>query len=139
MTDLSANPFYTRAQELISSGTLPTLPLGKHVLDEGNLWVNILEVRLKAPSKAVLEAHNSFIDIQVPLSGSETYGIKDRDKCTPLGEFNEAEDIIFFTDPVEDTVTVQPGGQVTFAPETAHAPLIGEGVIRKAIFKVRAV
>ena len=30
------------------------------------------------------------------------------------------------------------GEVITFEPDTAHAPLIGEGTIHKAIFKVRA-
>ena len=34
------------------------------------------------------------------------------------------------------TVTVEAGGSITFDPDTAHAPLIGEGTIHKAIFKV---
>lgn len=137
--NLADNPYYAAAQEFISSGKLRDLPLGTHVLDEGNLWVNVLEVSLKSPAEAVLEAHDSYIDIQVPLTGSETYGVKPRQGCTPAGGFDEARDIVFFTDPVTETVTVPALGQITFTPETAHAPLIGEGVIRKAIFKVRVV
>ena len=35
------------------------------------------------------------------------------------------------------TVTVAQGEMITFEPEQAHAPLIGEGTIHKAIFKVK--
>ena len=33
-------------------------------------------------------------------------------------------------------MTVKVGEAITFDPDTAHAPLIGEGKIHKAIFKV---
>ena len=48
-------------------------------------------------------------------------------------------DILFYSDPFERAITAGIGEVVTFAPETAHAPLIGEGTIHKAIFKVRVV
>ena len=34
-------------------------------------------------------------------------------------------------------MTVEVGQAITFDPDTAHAPLIGEGTIHKAIFKVK--
>ena len=76
-----------------------------------------------------------YIDIQVPLSKSETFGIKPRIECTyPIGEM--VNDGLLFNDRIENTVTVGMGETATFAPDTAHAPLIGEGTIHKAIFKV---
>ena len=52
---------------------------------------------------------------------------------------NLSDDIMFFDDPIEETVSAEAGDIVTFAPDMAHAPLIGEGVIHKAIFKVKVV
>ena len=52
---------------------------------------------------------------------------------------NTEKDILKFEDPIIETITAQPGEPVTFAPETAHAPLIGEGPIHKAIFKVKVI
>ena len=50
---------------------------------------------------------------------------------------NVEKDIMFFADPVYDLMTVKRGEVVVFAPEEAHAPLIGDGMIHKAIFKVK--
>ena len=44
---------------------------------------------------------------------------------------------MFFNDVIDTFVKVRPGEVMVFPPDTAHAPLIGEGHIRKAIFKVR--
>ena len=57
----------------------------------------------------------------------------------PDGEMNTEKDILFYKDPVGVTITAKPGEVITFDTDTAHAPLIGEGKIHKAIFKVRAV
>ena len=71
---------------------------------------------------------------------AESYGIKARKDCRlPDGEMNVQKDILFYKDPVDFVITAQPGEDVTFAPETAHAPCIGEGTLRKAIFKVRVL
>lgn len=136
---LMQNPYYAKAVEYIKNTDLNALELGKHLIDGENLFVNIVEGQLNPPQQARLEAHDKYIDIQVPLSKGETYGVKPRCRCTPDGDFDTANDIIFYKDPVDDTINAQPGEIVTFAPDTAHAPLIGEGTIRKAIFKVLVV
>ncbi|MDE6872272.1 MAG: YhcH/YjgK/YiaL family protein [Bacteroidales bacterium] len=137
---LMHNPYYAKAVEYIRSTDLDALEPGKHLIDGENLFVNIVDSQMKTPQQARLEVHDRYIDIQIPLSKAETYGVKPRVACTePDGEFNMEKDILFYRDPVEETVTAQPGEAVTFAPETAHAPLIGEGTIRKAIFKVLVV
>jgi len=119
---------------------LNALEPGKHVIDGDNLWVNIVDSNLKTPEIARLEAHDSYIDIQIPLSAPETFGITPREDCKePDGEFNKEKDIIFFRDKVGETVTLQPGESIIFGPDMAHAPLIGEGSIHKAIFKAKVV
>ena len=132
------NPYYAAAMEYIRKNDLNALENGKHILDGDNLFVNIVDSQMKTPQQARLEVHDQYIDIQVPLSKAETFGVKPRTECTePDGGFNTEKDIMFYKDPVQETVTVEKGGVITFAPETAHAPLIGEGTIHKAIFKVK--
>lgn len=138
--ELTQNPYYAQALKFIEENDLNTLPTGKHVLDGDNLWVNIVDSNLKTPEQARLEAHDQYIDIQVPLSKAETFGVMPRQMCQkPVGEMDTVKDIIFFEDPVGPTVTIEAGKMITFGPETAHAPLIGEGTIHKAIFKVKVV
>lgn len=134
------NCYYRQAIEYIVNHDLNALPTGKHVIDGDNLWVNIVDADLRSPSEAKLEAHDKYIDIQVPLSGSEQFGTKSREDCMlPAGPFDEANDIVFFNDPIDDIVTVLAGEMIVFMPSEAHAPLIGKGKIHKAIFKVRTM
>ena len=138
--NLMNNPFYAKAMEYLQDTDLTELKTGKHVIDGDNLWVNIVDSKLKTPEEARLEVHDKYIDIQIPLSKEETFGIKPRSACRqPVGEMDPVKDILFYADPVEETVTVKAGGVITFAPDTAHAPLIGAGTIHKAIFKVKVV
>lgn len=135
---LDNNPYYLKALEYIENTDLSELETGKHQIDGDNLYVNIVDTNLKSPEQARLEVHNAYIDIQVPLSGPESFGLKPRRLCTePDGEYNETDDILFYKDRDWTTVTVKIGEAITFDPDTAHAPLIGEGRILKAIFKVK--
>ncbi len=138
--DLSGNKYYKAALKFIAENDLSAMENGKHLIDGDNLFVNIVDSDLKTPSQARLEVHNVYIDIQVPLSKAESYGVKPRIEAVgPEGEFNAEKDILFYTDKDWQTITVDKGQPITFDPDTAHAPLIGEGVIHKAIFKVKAV
>jgi len=133
------NIYLKKAQDFIKNIDLSTLPAGTHIIDEGNVWVNIVDADLRDAKDALLEAHDVYIDIQIPISGPESYGVKKRSECSsPRGEMDTKNDIIFFDDRIEEIITSQPGEQVIFKPDTAHAPLLGVGKIHKAIFKVRA-
>ena len=138
--DLDNNKYYQQALQYIADTDLSELENGKHLLDGDNLFVNIVDSQMKTPEQARLEVHDKYIDIQVPLSKAESFGVKPRKDCVePDGEFNAEKDILFYKDKDWTTITVEVGQAVTFDPDTAHAPLIGEGEIHKAIFKVKVV
>lgn len=138
--DIRNNPWYIKALAFIAKNDLITFEKGTHMIEEGNLWVNIIEGQLKPREAAKLEAHNEFIDLQIPLSGPESFGTKRREDCTePEGEFDSKGDCILYKDVPTDYFSAEPGEQIIFGPETAHAPMIGEGPIKKAVFKIRVV
>ncbi len=132
------NPNYIKALEYIKNTDLNKLEAGKHFIDGDKLFVNINDSALKTPEQARLEVHDKYIDIQIPLSKDESFGVKPRSECRePEGEFNTEKDILFYKDKDWKTVSVKAGEMIVFEPDTAHAPLIGEGTIHKAIFKVK--
>lgn len=136
--ELDNNKYYLQALQYIADTDLSELEPGKHLIDGENLFVNIVDSQMKTPEQARLEVHDAYIDIQVPLSRPESFGVKPRRECAePDGEYNPDKDILFYKDKDWTTVTVKPGEAITFDPDTAHAPLIGEGTIHKAIFKVK--
>lgn len=137
--NIENNPYYLKALDFIKVNDLNILSNGKHVIDGDKIWVNIVDSEMRDVNDAKFEVHNKYIDIQIPLSGDESFGVKERALCTqPIGEFNEAEDYILFADEIETIETVKAGDMIVFTPDIAHAPLIGNGKIHKAIFKVKA-
>lgn len=135
---LDNNIYYIKAQDFIRDNDLNSLPNGTHVIDEGNLWVNIIEGELRSEKDALMEVHDRFIDIHIPLSCPEGYGVRERSLCTsPRGEFEG--DNLLFNDSIARVFVGQVGEQTVFEPDMAHAPMIGTGHIRKAIFKVRVM
>lgn len=115
----------------------PFLDLGRYELDGENLYVTIVEVDLRSQNEAKLEVHDRYVDVQAVLKGSETYGYAVRENCSnPIGQMDEQKDILFFEDPKQTLFTVNKGQMMIFYPSDAHAPLIGNGKVVKAIAKV---
>ena len=54
-----------------------------------------------------------------------------------LGAFDVQKDIRFYDDVPQTYYEVTPGQFTLLFPEDAHAPMVGEGTIRKVIVKVR--
>lgn len=134
----SLNPLFKDVVEFLMSNELNVLEEGKHFLKGDDLFLNIMTAKGKTPDEAVMETHNRMIDIQIPLSGEETYGYTPA--CTlPAAEYNEAKDITKIPDLMADSyVTCRPGMFAIFFPQDGHAPCIAEASIKKAIFKVLA-
>ena len=135
----SLNPLFKDVVEFLKNNDPNTLEEGKHQIKGGDLFLNITTAKGKTPEEAVMETHNKMIDIQIPLSVSETYGYSPA--CTlPVAEYNEEKDITKIPDVVADCyVTCRPGMFAIFFPQDGHAPCISEEpAIKKAIFKVLA-
>ena len=57
--------------------------------------------------------------------------------CTlPETAYDAAKDIEFFKDEPKSWTTVQAGSFIVFFPEVAHAPLVSDGEIHKAVLKI---
>ena len=115
------------------------LPLGRTEVDGENVFINVMDVDLKRPADAKLEIHDRYLDIQVLVRGErEAFGWSQRDRVTrPLGAFDVQKDIRFYDDVPQTYYEVTPGQFTLLFPEDAHAPMVGEGTIRKVIVKVR--
>ena len=135
----NVNPRMKKAFELIASTDWTTMETGIHELDGKDIYVNVMERELKQKSDAKLEVHNEYIDIQVLVPGKEeAFGWSERkDLRMPQGEFNAEKDIQFFDDVPQTYYTLRPGQFTVLFPEDGHAPMVGEGTIRKIIVKVR--
>ena len=94
--------------------------------------------KTKEVSTAKFECHNKNIDIQLCIDGVETIGWKPREKCVnPNGEYNADKDVLFFNDSPDMFFQLTNTQFAIFFPEDVHAPMIGEGSIKKLVVKVK--
>lgn len=135
----SVNPLFAKVVEFIQQNDLNKLEAGKHEIVGKDLFVNIQMAKGRTPDEAVIETHDKMIDIQIPLSDTETFGYTQRDQL-PKAEYNAEKDITKIPNLAADSyITCQPGMMAIFFPQDGHAPCIaGVPEIKKAIFKVKA-
>ncbi|MGL5111522.1 MAG: YhcH/YjgK/YiaL family protein [Flavobacterium sp.] len=136
---ISLHPLFTKAFDFIKQNDLANLPDGVIEITEGlKLIVNTANGKTAEASLAKFECHDKNIDIQVCVSGFETMYWKPREKCfTPNGEYNSEKDVRFFSDAPDTSFQLTDNQFVIFYPDDVHAPMIGEGEIKKLVFKVK--
>ncbi|HEX6847104.1 MAG TPA: YhcH/YjgK/YiaL family protein [Chitinophagaceae bacterium] len=135
----SAHPLFARAFEYIRQTDLANAADGKLDISDGlkAIYSNA-PGKTKEASLSKFECHNKNIDIQVCINGLETIGWKPREKCvTPNGDYNAEKDVQFYNDTPDTFFQLTNGQFAIFFPEDVHAPMIGEGDIKKLVIKVK--
>ncbi len=136
-TYAGVHPRFARAFDYLLSADLDSLPDGRNEIDGEEIYLMMNRAALKSPDHAPLEVHNRYIDIQLVIRGTETFGWSERATLTyPRGKFDEAKDCLFFDDAPATFYTARDGQMSIFFPTDGHAPMIGEGDIVKCIVKV---
>lgn len=130
---------FDKVYDFLKKNDLGKLAEGKYPIVENEIWCSIQtsDGRDVDPMPQ-MEVHDSFIDIHILLEGEETIGFKDRAKCnTDSAKYDEAKDVALFDELPDAYVSPGVGNFVVCFPTDGHTPLLGNGKIHKAIFKVR--
>ena len=136
---VSLNPRFKQAFDFLRNTDLNALPVGKIELDGANLVVNVVDIDGKTPDVARMETHNKFIDIQVPVSKTETMGwVAGNTLKEVTSEYDDEKDVAFFAENASNFIKVNPFEFVIFFPQDGHQPGIVEGKIKKVIVKIIA-
>jgi YhcH/YjgK/YiaL family protein len=133
------HPLFKKAFDYLKAVDMAALPADgtKIELDGNRLFLFVSEYQGKKQEDAKAEAHQRYIDIQVPIKGVELMGWKGLSECNEIQmPYNPEKDLIFYGDAVSSYVQVSPGEFAVFFPEDVHAPGIGFGTIKKAVVKV---
>ncbi len=129
---------FAKAFEFIRSVDLETIEPGKYPIDGSDIHASVSLKDGLTAEKAKFEAHRNYIDIQVCPTGSEQIGWKPLEKCnSPKEEYNAEKDVTFYNDKPDTYFTLNAGQFAIFYPEDVHAPMIGEGPIKKLVVKVK--
>lgn len=136
----SLHPLFAKAFEYINNTDLVKMEDGKYEIDSSGLKAIFSNKNgmTASESTAKFECHNKNIDIQLCINGNEQYGWKPREKCTiEKGGYNEEKDVQFYGDEPDMFFHLTNSQFVIFFPEDVHAPMIGEGLIKKLVIKVK--
>jgi biofilm protein TabA len=94
----------------------------------------------KTKNEAFLEAHRRYIDIHVCFEGVEEIGWRALQNCKKIDKsYNDEKDFITFLDEPQSWCTLHPNSFAILFPDDAHAPMVSEGVVSKAVVKVKVV
>lgn len=132
------NPHFKILFNFMKTQDLLHLPTEKIELDGDNVFINNTLSELVAAEDQLLEAHKRYIDVHFPLNGKEIIGVSLIENCHQVkSPYDEEKDCGFFFDKPTNYICLLPGDFLIVFPEDAHAPLIGEGKIRKAVAKIK--
>jgi YhcH/YjgK/YiaL family protein len=135
------HPRFTKAIDYILTTNLMSLEAGTILVDGEDIKAIVMEGKCVPAEEALagFECHNTYIDIQIVLHGEETVGWRARTNCTqPKGEYSLANDVLFYADAPSLFFELQAGMFSIYFPNDVHAPMIGEGAIKKVVMKLRA-
>lgn len=134
----SLHPLFKQVFDYIKANDLTKVPAERIVLDGDNLFINVADAKLIPAETQKLEVHQKYIDIHFPLSGKEIVGWKHLSNLgTSEAPFDTDNDFALYAEEPTTYFTVMPGEFYIVYPEDAHAPVIGEGTLRKLIVKVK--
>ncbi len=120
-------PLWDKLFKYLAETDPMTLEPGKVVLEEGRLWINVLEYTPKSAAETKTESHEKFIDLQYTYEGNEVMGLAH--KVTPVTEYDPVKDRTFYA--IEGDVDYTPATPDRFFlyfPKDMHQPSVkGEG------------
>lgn len=134
----SLHPLFKQLFDYVKTHDLLHTECGRIELAGDDLFINNVNPTCVSASDQVLEVHRDYIDVHILLEGKERIGWKAIEDVTDLKQAYQKEgDCALYSDTPTSFVDLLPGQFLIVFPEDPHAPIIGEGKIRKLIGKVR--
>ncbi len=133
---LPLNPHFASAFRFLRRQKASQLEAGRHEIDGESVYalLNVASGRGHVPP---VEAHRRYIDIHFTLEGTDEIGWKPLGECLQRQtDFDAESDCEFFSDVPEVWVSLPVGCFAIVFPEDAHAPMAGQGNVRKFVMKV---
>ncbi len=134
----SLHPLFKQLFAYIKEHDLLHEDLGRITLDGDNLFINNSFPQCVSQENQTLEVHKKYIDVHVVLEGKERIGWRPLVDCHQVAKpYDENTDCGRYSDAPTSYVDLIPGQFVIVYPEDPHAPIIGEGKIRKICAKIK--
>ena len=131
------HPRFKELFDYIKEHNLLNTECGKIEIDGEKIFINNVNSTCIKEEDQLLELHHKYIDIHLVLEGHERIGWKAVEELHKEKQsYHDADDCALYSDRPTTYIDLCPEEFAIFFPEDAHAPLIGEGKIRKIIAKV---
>lgn len=132
------HPLFKTLFDYVKTHDLLHTELGRIEIEGDRLFINNVNPECVSPDKQVLEVHHDYIDVHILLEGAERIGWKAIEDVTDVTKLYEKEgDCALYADVPTAFIDLLPGQFMIVYPEDPHAPVIGNGKIRKLIAKVK--
>ncbi len=134
------HPNFEKAFEYLTTTNFESIAPGKYEIQGEAIFAMIVNDNgvPMLESTAQFECHNKYIDIQYVFGGLETVGYKSRLTCVePRGEYDDKKDVLFYEDAPDFFFKLYPGQFGIYFPDDVHAPMIGDGNIKKVVMKIK--
>ena len=136
------SPHLSTAAVFLATHDLAALPAGRVEIDGDDVYANVSDYDTHDPAPERFEAHRSYVDLQLVVSGAERVGIAPRTPCLEVVQpYDEARDIEFVRAEGE-SVPLYAGQFLVLFPHEAHQPgchpASGPARVRKVVVKLRA-
>lgn len=133
------HPNFKKAFDYVEQNDIANLEEGNFDIGEGlKLIVIVGEGNTKEEAVKGFECHDKNIDIQISIKGPETFAWKPREKCVnPNGEYSDEKDVRFFHDAPDTFFEMQEKQFAILFPQDVHTAMIGEGILKKIVIKVK--
>lgn len=135
------SPHLSTAAVFLATHDLAALPAGRVEIDGDDVFATVSDYDTHAPEPERFEAHRTYVDLQLVVSGAESVGIAPRTPCLDVVQpYDEARDIEFVR--AEGMSLPLFAGQfLVIFPHEAHQPGChpagGPSRVRKIIVKMR--
>ena len=131
------HPLFPRVFEYIRNNDLKKIPPGRHSIIGEDVFLLIQHVAGTTRDETKLECHRKYIDIQLVLDGVDEMAWKPLADCKQeVVSYDATHDVQFFEDKPTAWITTPANKFCIFFPEDAHAALVSEHYIHKAVFKI---
>lgn len=131
------------ALEYLQQEDLVNKAPGRYEIDGDKLFYMIDEPMPRMLDGCKAESHQTYTDIQLPISARERFGFALPQADLPIAEnFFDTRDIAFYSTPANEFfMDVDPGSFVVFYPGELHRPCVvidQQKPFRKVVVKVHA-
>ena len=136
------SPRLSAAAVFLATNDLAALPAGRVEIDGDDVFANVSDYDTHDPAQERFEAHRSYVDLQLVVSGAERVFLAPRTPCLDVVQpYDEARDIEFVRAEGE-AVPLYAGQFLVLFPHEAHQPgchpASGPSRVRKIVVKLRA-